>query len=318
MIDNSINIEINNLFLCWQLYKKGKKRSLEFERFYYNIESELLRLHHDLLSKKYKHGHYRNFIVNDNKKRIISVAPIRDRIIHRLLYDYLVEIFDKTFIYDTWSCRKGKGLHGAIERTQDFLNENRDGYVWRSDIKKFFDSVGHGVLMNLLKLRIQDRLALKLLKEIIGSYHTAIGKGMPIGNLPSQIFANIYLNEFDRFVKHIYKPRAYLRYGDDFILIYKNLSQLENMRFQAIDFLKNKLRLSINLKNDIIVKARHGIKFLGTIIYANGRKINKRNQSRIKLRLNYGNIPSYYGLIKHSQPKKIKDFNYQVLNIFNK
>jgi RNA-directed DNA polymerase len=317
MINNSIDISVNNLFQCWQLYKKGKKRSLEFEHFYYNVESEILRLYQDLLSEKYKHGQYRNFIVNDNKKRMISVAPIRDRIIHRLLYDYLVEIFDKTFIFDAWSCRKGKGLHGAIDRSQKFLNINRGGYVWRSDVKKFFDSVDQGVLMNLLKLRIQDRLALNLLKEIIGSYRTEIGKGMPIGNLTSQIFANIYLNEFDRFVKHILKPKAYLRYGDDFILIGQNAFRLQNARLQAIAFLKSRLRLSINSKNDIIVKARQGIRSLGTIVYPKGRKINNRNQSRIKSRLNYGNIPSYYGLIKHSQPKKIKDFNYQVLNILS-
>ncbi len=146
----------------------------------------------------------------------------------------------------------------------------------------------------------------------------ALAKGMPIGNLTSQIFANIYLNELDRFIKHTIKPQAYLRYGDDFIIISENLDELKQNRTKTIKFLKEKLRLEINAKNDIIIKVRWGLKFLGVMIFPEGRKLNKRNWQRAKDRLNRKNIPSYHGLVKqHSKEKRIKEFNWVVLEKLN-
>ena len=141
---------------------------------------------------------------------------------------------------------------------------------------------------------------------------------MPIGNLISQIFANIYLNELDRFVKHIIKPQAYLRYGDDFIIISKSIGQLKIIRRKIIEFLKTKLKLEINAKNDIIIKARCGMKFLGVRIYPKGRKLSNRNWRRAKEKLNRRNISSYSGLVKqHSKEKRIKEFNWLVLEKLN-
>jgi len=137
---------------------------------------------------------------------------------------------------------------------------------------------------------------------------------MPIGNLTSQVLANIYLNELDRFAKHTIKPQAYLRYGDDFIIISENLDQLKQNRDKIIEFLKEKLRLEINAKSDIIIKARWGLKFLGMEIFPKGRRLNKRNWNRAKSRLNLQNISSYSGLVKqHSKTKKIQEFNWIVL-----
>lgn len=137
---------------------------------------------------------------------------------------------------------------------------------------------------------------------------------MPIGNLTSQIFANIYLNGLGRFIKYIIKPRAYLRYGDDFIIVSENLDKLEQNRDKTIGFLKERLHLEINAKNDIIIKARRGLKCLGAEIFPKGRRLNKRNWNRARAKLTYNNIPSYRGLVKqHGKEKKIKEFDWIIL-----
>lgn len=141
---------------------------------------------------------------------------------------------------------------------------------------------------------------------------------MPIGNLTSQIFANIYLNKLDRFAKHTIKPLAYLRYGDDFIIVSEKLGQLKQIREKARIFLQEKLRLEINAKNDIIVKARQGVKFLGVVIFPGGRRLGKRSWNRARASLKHENISSYSGLIKqHGKEKRIKEFNWTILEKLN-
>lgn len=137
---------------------------------------------------------------------------------------------------------------------------------------------------------------------------------MPIGNLTSQIFANIYLNELDKFIKHDLKVKAYLRYGDDFILVENNLEKLKFCRIKIIDFLKNELKLTINPKSDRIIKFRHGLKFLGIKFWSSGRTLNKRSLKRAIERLNYSNAPSYSGLVKkHCNKKYQKHFNWIII-----
>ena len=120
----SIDLSLKNIWGSWRQFRKGKKATDELHEFQYYLEKNLFELCEDLNCAKYRHGNYRKFIVNDNKRREISVAHIRDRVVHRLIYDYLENIYDKTFIYDAWSCRKGKGLLGAIERTACFLKSS--------------------------------------------------------------------------------------------------------------------------------------------------------------------------------------------------
>lgn len=265
----------------------------------------------NLNSGNYRHGSYQSFTVSDNKKREICVAGIRDRVVHRLLYDYLVSIFDKTFIYDVWSCREDKGLIEGINRTQTFLHSYKNSYVWRADIKKFFDSVNHEILLNIIMRRVRSSMTSALIANIIGSFSKTPGTGMPIGNLTSQIFSNIYLNELDRYVKHTIKPQAYMRYGDDLIIIEKDKAKLEQIRTLVDEFLTTKLKLTLHAKNNIIVKARHGIKFLGVVIYPQGRRLNKRAKGRAFSRLSTSNLPSYSGLIKqHGNKKLIKEFQW--------
>ncbi|MBD3330619.1 hypothetical protein GF354_03770 [Candidatus Peregrinibacteria bacterium] len=313
-----IDFGLKNIYRSFFEYRKGKNPGIDLDTFQYNLEHELFNLWKDLNKNTYKHGKYRKFTVCDNKKREISVASVRDRVVHRLVYDYLTEIFDKTFIYDAWSCRKNKGLVAAIERTQLFTKKYADGFIWRADIKKFFDSVDHNVLVKILKFRITDKKTISLLMEIITSYSTKEGKGMPIGNLTSQIFSNIYLKELDRYIKHILKCRAYVRYGDDFIVFDKNKEQLILIREKAVHFITDKLKLTMNPKNDFIIKAKQGLKFLGVIIYPGGRKLNKRNTNRINNRLNPVNIGSYWGIINnHTKENKIRELQWKLTDIIN-
>lgn len=328
-MDNiSINLSLSNIWKSWFLFKRGKKSTLELKKFTYFLEQNLFQLYHKLNNSSYGHGGYKKFIATDNKRREISVASIKDRIVHRLVYEYLIEIYDKTFIFDVWSCRKKKGLFGAIKRAQKFLTKYPKFFVWRADVKKFFDNVDQRTLLEMLFFRVKDARALNILNEIILSYRVFErerervkmfrGKGIPIGNLTSQIFANIYLNDLDRFVKHRIKPTAYLRYGDDFIVILKNSEQLKKNRNRIILFLKEKLLLDINTKNDIIVKIKQGLKFLGVKIFPKGRKLNKRNWNRARAKLNIRNISSYSGLVKqHSKEKIIKEFNWTILEKIN-
>lgn len=169
------------------------------------------------------------------------------------------------------------------------------------------------ILLKILSRRIKDTTSLNLLKEIILSYTTISGKrvGMPIGNLTSQIFANIYLNELDRFIKHKLRVKAYVRYGDDFVVFERDLRKLKSVRSESEKFLKNELKLQINTKSDKILKASHGLKFLGVRIWPNGRTLSRRNLKRIKRRLNLKNVSSYHGLmVKHGNLKNLKRFDW--------
>lgn len=325
MGSTSIDFSLANIWGSWQKFRKGKRKTKKLEHFQYFLEENLDALHNELNSGTYRHYGYKKFIVNENKRREVAVASIKDRVIHRLAYEYLVALYDKTFIFDAWSCRKEKGLVGAIERTQSFLRKFPRSFVWRSDIKKFFDHVDHKVLTDILRFRVTDPRAFSLLTEIIGSHRASFGeagparaKGIPIGNLTSQIFANIYLNEFDRFIKHHMKPFAYARYGDDIIILSDNLHQLHHIRKEAVKFLQERLRLEINAKHDIIIKTRRGLKFLGVEIFPKGRRLNKRNWQRAKTRLQPAHIPSYSGLVKkHSTEKRMKEFNWIALEKLN-
>ncbi len=312
-----IDLGLGNIWKAWFTFRKGKRKTRKMHEFQYHLEDRLRELHRDLSNGTYKHGEYRTFIVCDNKRREISVSPIRDRIVHRLLYDYLVPIWDKSFIYDVWSCRKGKGLLGAIQRTQQFLKSYPQSYIWRADIQKFFDNVDQRVLFEILQRRIRDKKALTLIREVLRSYSThSKGVGMPIGNLTSQIFSNVYLNELDRFVKHKLKPKAYLRYGDDFLLFDMDEKKLRNMREEAIQFISNVLKISVHNKNDLIFKAKHGLKFLGVILYPTGRKLNKRMNNGIKTKLNSRSASSYRGIVtKHSNQKAREEFNWRLMEI---
>ncbi len=157
--------------------------------FQYNLEHNLRELHKELNGSMYRHGPYRVFTVCDNKKRAISVAAVRDRVVHRLIYDCLIPIYDQTFAHDAWSCRGNKGLIAAIERAQKFLAADRRNFVWRADIRKFFDSVDHGVLLSILSRRVRDPKALRLIQKVVFSFRERERereKGCLLGTSPAR------------------------------------------------------------------------------------------------------------------------------------
>ncbi|MBI4215535.1 MAG: group II intron reverse transcriptase domain-containing protein [Parcubacteria group bacterium] len=315
---------MNNIWESWFRFRQGKRKTKEIENFQYYLEKNLWRLHADLNKGKYVHGPYRHFTVSDSKRRDIAVADIPDRVVHRLLYEYLVDIYDKIFIFDAWSCRKDKGLVGAIDRTEKFFRKYAKSFVWRADITKFFDNIRQESLLAIIARRVKDEKAIWLIKQVIGSYNAdgqcarekdrKITCGIPIGNLTSQIFANIYLNEFDRFVKHILKPQFYLRYGDDFIIITSFGTEAEKIRQSAIAFLQNRLGLVVNRKNDIIIPASKGIYFLGVEIFPTGRRLKKRGWQNAQSKLMSNNAASYRGLIQQCYPKKLPYFDWLITN----
>lgn len=313
----SIDGSLSNIWRSWYSFRRGKKRNLELDSFSYHLEENLFSLYKDLSNGTYKHGAYRSFTLIDTKKRVISVATTRDKIVHRLLYDYLVDQFDRTFIYDAWSCRKGKGVIGAIERTQKILMKYRFSYVWRGDIAKFFDTVDHDFLKKKIRQKIKDKNALKIIDEIIASYYTySPDKGIPIGNLSSQIFTNIYFNEFDQYVLRVINPLAYVRYGDDFIIVHDDFEHLKLCREHLAVFLDQVLKISIHKTNDIIVPVKQGIHFLGCDIYPTGRRLRKSVYNRIKERLDYHNSSSYRALvIRHGKQKMVKWLDWNILNM---
>lgn len=312
-----MDLSYENIWRCWQLFRKGKKKSRELTEFIYHQEKYLWWLFKDLNNCTYKHGGYKKFTVCDNKKREIAVASITDRIVHRMVYEYLVPVFDHEFCYDVWSCRKGKGLHGALERTQEFMLRYADCYVWRADVKKFFDSVDQKILFEIMERKVRDPGVRNLIQQIIESYNSGItGKGIPIGNLTSQIFANIYLNELDRFVLHQVKPLAYLRYGDDFVVFVREKMVLEKIRETVVDFLGKKLMLKIHANGDNIIKSKSGLNFLGCKINVWGRSLNGRNRRRVNIKLNPGNYAGYYGIIMKNEPmahRKVWHWLYELI-----
>jgi len=314
MDNEDIDFSLKNIWKSWFAYRKGKKISNDMDCFQYNLESELLNLWRNMNNGKYKHGSYRKFKVTDNKTREISVASIKDRVVHRLVYDYLTKIYDKTFIYDAWSCRKDKGLIGAINRAQAFMKKYKAGFVWKADVKKFFDSVDRKILLKILEQKIKDKKAINLITKIILSFSTKNGSGMPIGNLTSQIFSNIYLNELDRHIKHSLKCRHYLRYGDDFIIFNQNENSLIETKIQVEKFVKNSLKLDLNIKNNLITSTKEGLKFLGVILSLDKKILNKRNSIKIKERIELKNAGSYWGIVsQHCTREELKEFQWRLL-----
>lgn len=311
---SDIDLSVANIWNSWFNFRRGKRSSRAIVTFEYYLESNLSRLQQDLVTGNYRHGGYEHFVVHDNKPRAIAVAAVRDRVIHRLLYDYLVPIWDKTFIYDAWSCRQGKGLHQAVDRAQSFMRRYPEAWVWRADIKKMFDSIDQDVMKRLLRRRLNDVKALALLDEVIDSYALAEGKGIPIGNLTSQIMSNIYLNEFDRLVQHQLKPLAYLRYGDDWLCFARDRHEITTIQHQSRELLNDGLLLTVNPKLDRISPVHRGVSYLGVDIWSHGRRLQCRMRTRVLERVNASNISSYRALLAaHEKPKKVKYLDWQLL-----
>lgn len=236
---------------------------MAFLEFEWHLEENLTELWRDLRSGTYKHGAYKHLTLHQKKRRDLALAPIRDRLVHRLVYEKLVEQFDLIFDFDVWSCRKGKGLTACLERAKYFAAKNQSGYFWKGDLTKFYQNVDKEQLKIFIKRKIADPNLLQHTIAVINSF----GQGIPLGNLSSQVFSNIYLHEWDRFVRHTLKPTAYLRYGDDFILFADSQESLKMLRIAGAEFLQNELSMSLNKKSEKIGKVKWGLPFLGRKIH---------------------------------------------------
>lgn len=306
-------ISIENLFQAWGEFKKGKRQKRDVQVFERNLEDNLFNLHQQLRNKIYRHGGYQEFWVNDPKRRHIHKASVDDRIVHHLLYKYLYNIFDKTFIYDSYSCRIDKGTHRAVRRLEVFsrkLSKNYTQDFWglKLDIKQFFASVDHQILLNLIRREVKDEKIIRLIENVINSFNLGSEplKGIPLGNLTSQIFANIYLNELDQFVKHELKVKYYLRYADDFVILNPDPQYINMLKI----FLDQNLKLELHQDKIIFRKLTWGIDFCGYILLPKYTLPRTKTKRRIIKKVLWGDIgvqglSSYLGYFSHANAYNI-------------
>ena len=219
---------MENLLLAWKEFECGKKNRRDVQEFSLRLMDNIFSLHRDLSNHIYWHGPYQAFKINDPKPRDIHKAGVRDRLLHHAIYRILYPFFDKIFIADSYSCRIGKGTHKAVNRFRNFsykVSKNNTWICWvlKCDIRKFFASIDHDILVGILRKYIFTENIIWLLEKIIESFSSEEkGAGLPLGNLTSQLFVNIYLNEFDQFAKHKLKAKCYIRYCDDFVILSEN------------------------------------------------------------------------------------------------
>jgi len=309
-------ISSENLLAAWQEFIRGKRYRrdvLAYERFFV---TNLLKLHGKLVDGTYRHGEYTAFTVSDPKTRHIHKATVEDRIVHRALYRALYRYFDRRFVIDSYSCREGKGTHLALARFATLArrasrNHQRTLWVLQCDIRKFFASIDQAFLLRLLGKSIDDGRLLGLVGKVVGSFTSGVpGKGLPLGNLTSQLFANIYMNELDQFMKHCLKARHYIRYADDFVVMSHDKSWLHAIRAEVEEFLARQLRLSLHPDKVHVRTLASGVDFLGWVHFPNHRVLRTTTKLRMLRRLAGPDVPtetmqSYLGLLSHGNAEKL-------------
>ena len=314
-------ISFENLLSAWQEFLPGKKNKQDVQEFGLRLANNILQLHEELANFTYFHGPYKAFNISDPKPRNIHKASVRDRVLHHAIYRQLYPFFDRTFIADSFSCRNGKGTHKAIERFSGFgliagQNNTRTVWVLKCDIKKFFASIDHKTLLEILGQYIPDKHIMWLLSRVIDSFnYQQDGKGLPLGNLTSQLFCNVYMNEFDQLAKHRFKVKYYIRYADDFVFLSGSREELMALTPKVSEFLEQELKLSLHPDKVFIKTLASGVDFLGWVHFPRHRVLKKTTGRRMFKRI-YGHptnetLQSYLGLISHGNSYGLKQ---QVLN----
>lgn len=304
------------MLIAWREFLAGKRKRHDVAEFSLHLTDNILALHQELVDKKYKHGYYSAFKISDPKPRDIHKATVRDRLLHHAIYRILYPYFNRLFISDSYSCQKEKGTHKAINRFRKFgrkisRNNTRTAWVLKCDIKKFFASIDHLKLKEILKKYIDDENILWLLGQIIDSFNTGKNPqiGLPLGNLTSQLFINVYMNEFDQFVKHKLNVKYYIRYADDFVIMNESKQCLENLIPKISEFLENHLKLSLHPDKLYIKTLASGIDFLGWIHFPYHRILRtstkRRMFSRLKQNPTEDSVASYLGLLEHGNTYKL-------------
>ncbi|MED3732568.1 reverse transcriptase domain-containing protein [Geobacillus stearothermophilus] len=333
-------VDYENLYNAYLNARKNKRFRGDVLEFSHNLEENLIQIQNELIYKTYKVGRYREFYVYDPKKRLVMALPFKDRVVQWAIYRVLEPVFDRQFIYDSYACRKGKGVQKAADRLQYWLRKldrgRKNPYYLKLDISKYFYRIDHDVLMGILRRKVKDQDVLWLLEKIVRSEDTKFGiplgdhdfeqeridgVGMPIGNLTSQLFANLYLNELDQYAKHELHLHYYIRYMDDVIVLHESKQELRKVLEEIDIFLRSELRLQLNNKT-AIRPIRQGIEFVGYRIWPTHRKLKKKTAKKMKRRLRYlkkayargevsadevrATLMSYLGLMKHADCHRLK------------
>ncbi len=269
----------------------------------------LLALHERLLNMTYQHSPYKAFVISDPKTRSIHKACVADRVLHRALYRKLSPSFDRIFIADSFSCRMNKGTHKALKRFKRFsdqVSKNHHKTVWvlKCDIRKFFASIDQQILLQILDARIADKRIVWLLQRVTSSFSSAEeGIGLPLGNLTSQLFSNVYLNVFDQFVKHQLHEKYYIRYADDFVFFSRDCRYLEQIFPMLADFLWRELHLQLHPNKIELRTIASGVDFLGWVHFSDHRVLRtttkRRMMNAIQRNPKTSVVASYQGLLKH-------------------
>lgn len=313
-------ISIENLILAWEEFVKGKRSRKDVQEFQLHLMDNILFLCQDLKNKVYIHGGYHAFNISDPKPRNIHKATVRDRLLHHTIYRMLYPYFDKKFIHDSYSCRINKGTHKAMDRFQYFFrkvskNNTKTCWVLKCDIKKFFASVDHNILKEILSKSLFDKDILWLLGQVIDSFqstNSAIAEnvdcGLPLGNLTSQLLVNIYMNEFDQYIKRELKVKYYIRYADDFVILSEDKEYLNNLLRYIVVNLKEKLKLELHPDKVFIKTIASGVDFLGWVHFPKHRVLRRSTKRRVikNLKANKDNsmVASYKGLMSHGNTHK--------------
>ncbi len=332
-----------NLVRAWKKARKHKTKKKDIIEFEANLRENLLKLQEELKKQTYKPKPLKDKIIKDPKTRKISISDFRDRIIHHAICNIIEPIFDKRFIYDSCANRKGKGNLFAIKRFDDFAREISEngklknlidnnqikGYCLKADIKHYFEEVNHNILISIIQKKIKDEKAIWLIKQILNNLpktRSALDparishisfvsqsrspppperdkKGMPLGNLTSQFFANVYLNELDQFVKHKLRAKYYIRYVDDFVIIHQDKKQLSKWKQRIEEFLAEKLGLELHPQKSKVVSLSRGVDFVGFRNFYHFKLLRKRNLRKISFRI------EQYREGKISKEKLLESFN---------
>ena len=278
-------VAYSNLLAAAHQARRGKRDRVEVARFVFDLEPNLLRLQEELCSDSYRMRPYRSFVIREPKRRRICAAHFRDRVVHHAVCALLDPIFEACLIDDTYACRRGKGTHAAVRRMQQFSRRFR--YVLLCDVRRYFESVDHALLKALCRRKLKDRALLALLDRIIehplpGS---PAGKGLPIGNLTSQYFANLYLGALDHFAKERLRRPGYLRYMDDFAVFADGKPELHRALAAIRAFLHASLRLELREERRLLVPGTQGVPFLGFRVFPGVVRVDGRKLARLRRRV---------------------------------
>lgn len=314
---------LESLFDSWRLFRAGKGRRRDVQEFERNLEKNVFQLHRDLRSKKYKHAAYSSFFIQDPKVRHIRKACVRDRLVHQAIYTMLVRVFEPQLIHDLYSSRLGKGTHAGVNAVACMVrkvskNNTKPCWALKCDVRKFYDSVDHACLLTLIGKKVGDVAARSLIKEVIESFDCegTPGKGLPIGNLTSQVFTNIYLNELDQLIKRTLRVKHYARFADDFVLLSNSKSDLEADLTRIKSFLAEQLKLELHPYKISLRPLAQGVDFLGYVILPHHRvlrtttkrrmlrKVSERHRGYFKGALAEDSLnqtmQSYLGMLSHA------------------